>query len=209
MRAKFSGGWLLSILLVSGIANSSTTTTQQNKQSMPDRQRQTPVRNGERNEGKETEERFSILVKKRERKLYLFGSGQRLLKTYRIALGSQPTGTKKKQGDGATPEGDYYITHKNPRSNYYLSLGLSYPNIADADEGLKRGLLTKPEHQAIASAIKEGDKPPQNTQLGGDIFLHGGGVSRDWTLGCIALENADIKELFDKLPVKTPVKIMP
>ena len=171
-----------------------------------------PERNGKK---KETEEQFSILIKKSERKLYLYGSGQRLLKTYRIALGSHPTGTKKKQGDGATPEGDYYITHKNPRSNYYLSLGLSYPNIVDADDGLKRGLITKSEHQAITSAIKESGKPPQNTQLGGDIFIHGGGAGklmglyRDWTLGCIALENEDIKELFDQLPVKTPVKIMP
>jgi len=177
---------------------------------MPDRQRPTAEQNREKQE-----EQFSLLVKKSERKLYLFGSGQRLLKTYRIALGPQPTGTKKKQGDGATPEGDYYITHKNPRSNYYLSLGLSYPNIVDADDGLKRGLITKAEYQAIAKAIKTGGKPPQNTRLGGDIFIHGGGAGkllglyRDWTLGCIALENEDIKELFDKLPVKTPVKIMP
>lgn len=167
----------------------------------------TPVERGE--EKKKVEERFSIVIKKSERQLYLYDGGQRPLKTYRIALGPHPTGTKKKQGDGATPEGDYYITHKNPRSNYYLSLGLSYPNLADADDGLKRGLITKAEHQAIASAIKERGKPPQNTPLGGDIFIHGGGVGRDWTLGCIALENPDIKELFDKLPVKTPVKIMP
>jgi murein L,D-transpeptidase YafK len=157
-------------------------------------------------------DRFRVLVSKRERKLYLYetsGGRERLRREYRIALGSNPTGHKKRQGDGATPEGDYYITHHNPKSNYYLSLGLSYPNIADADEGLKNGLITKAQHQAIISAIRNNAKPPQNTALGGDIFIHGGGTKNDWTLGCVALENEDIKELFELLPVKTKVRIEP
>lgn len=161
---------------------------------------------------------YRILVKKSERKLYLYrieNGGEKLAKTYQIALGNNPTGHKKRQGDGATPEGDYYITHKNPKSNYYLSLGVSYPNIKDADAGLKSGLITQAQYTAITSAINSKAKPPQNTKLGGDIFIHGGGAGkllglmRDWTLGCVALENEDIKELFDLLPVKTPVKILP
>src|SRR5262245_58094879 len=86
------------------------------------------------------EARYRILVKKGERKLFLYISEngkERLAKTYQIALGNNPTGPKHKQGDGATPEGDYYITHKNGRSKFYLSLGVSYPNIADAEKGLK------------------------------------------------------------------------
>jgi murein L,D-transpeptidase YafK len=165
-----------------------------------------------------SEARCRILVKKGERKLYLYvwdGGKERLAKTYQIALGNNPTGSKRRQGDGATPEGDYYITHKNPRSNFYLSLGVSYPNIVDADKGLKEGLITKAEHQAIVAAIHAKTKPPQNTKLGGDIFIHGGGTGklfglvRDWTLGCVALENDEIKELFEMIPVKTPVKIVP
>src|SRR5262245_18930972 len=164
------------------------------------------------------ENRVRILIKKGERKLYLDREekGQeKLLKTYQIALGNNPTSAKHKQGDGATPEGDYYITHKNARSKFYLSLGVSYPNGADADKGLKDGLITKSEHQAIASAMRAGSKPPQNTKLGGDIFIHGGGagklfgIVRDWTLGCVALENDEIKELFELIPVKTPVRILP
>jgi murein L,D-transpeptidase YafK len=131
------------------------------------------------------------------------------LKTYAIALGHNPTGHKQRQGDGATPEGDYYLTHKNAKSKFYLSLGLSYPNVRDADEGLQQGLITKAEHAAIASAIAQQEKPPQHTKLGGDIFIHGGGTARDWTLGCVALENEEIKELFELLPVHTPVKIVP
>jgi murein L,D-transpeptidase YafK len=164
------------------------------------------------------EARYRILIKKSERKLYLYaleGGKEKLAKTYQIALGNNPTGTKRRQGDGATPEGDYYITHKNSRSNFYLSLGVSYPNVVDADKGLKEGLITKAQHKAIIDAINAGTKPPQNTRLGGDIFIHGGGtgklfgVVRDWTLGCVALENDEVKELFETIPVKTPVKIIP
>jgi len=164
------------------------------------------------------EPQYRLLVKKGERKLTLYqtvNGKEKLVKTYTIALGNTPTGHKTRQGDGRTPEGDYYLTHKNPKSNYYLSLGVSYPNIKDADEGLKSGLITKAQHEAITNAINAKAKPPQNTKLGGDIFIHGGGTGklfgliRDWTLGCVALENEDIKELFDLLPVKTPVKIVP
>lgn len=159
-----------------------------------------------------TDASFRVLIKKSERELYVYqtiNGREKLAKSYAIALGNSPTGHKQKQGDGRTPEGDYYITHKNPKSNYYLSLGVSYPNIKDADQGLKNGLITKAHHEAIASAIRAQAKPPQNTKLGGDIFIHGGGRGTDWTLGCVALENENIKELFDLLPVKTPVKIVP
>ena len=152
---------------------------------------------------------YKLVVKKAERKLYLYNDKSKLLKTYKIALGFNPTGTKAKQGDGATPEGDYYLTHKNPKSNYYLSLGVSYPNSKDAQSGLQRKLITQAQYDAIVAAINAQAKPPQNTKLGGDIFIHGGGNASDWTLGCVALENQDIKELFDLLPVKTPVKIEP
>src|SRR5262245_56810555 len=161
----------------------------------------------------ENERQFRIIIKKAERKLFLYRLEEKeenLQKTYQISLGTNPTGSKRRQGDGATPEGDYYITHKNPRSRFYLSLGLSYPNISDADAGLKAGLITKREYEAIAAAIHQKNKPPQNTRLGGDIFIHGGGSgTSDWTIGCIALENEEMKELFDLIPVKTPVKIIP
>lgn len=155
---------------------------------------------------------FSLLIKKAERKLYVYRTEQgqsKLLKTYAIALGFTPAGHKQRQGDGATPEGDYYLTHKNAKSKFYLSLGVSYPNTRDAATGLQAGLISKTEHDAIVSAIRSQGKPPQNTRLGGDIFIHGGGVGDDWTHGCVALTNENIKELFDLLPVKTRVKIVP
>jgi murein L,D-transpeptidase YafK len=177
-----------------------------------------PARRDQSRRAAAPEDGYRILIKKGERKLYLYScenGKERLSRTYQIALGNNPTGPKRKQGDGATPEGEYYITHKNERSKYYLSLGVSYPNTADAERGLKDGLITRSEHQAIVDAIRAGAKPPQNTRLGGDIFIHGGGngklfgLIRDWTLGCVALENAEVKELFDLVPVKTPVRIVP
>ena len=148
-----------------------------------------------------------ILVRKTERKLELY-SDNTLLKTYRVALGFNPEPDKVREGDGATPEGEFYIFVKNPRSAYYLSLGLSYPNSEDALRGLKDGLIDKAEHDSIISAISTRTKPPQYTKLGGLIYIHGHGTSKDWTWGCVALENDDIKELFDVVSVGTPVTIV-
>src|ERR1700720_1598542 len=77
-----------------------------------------------------------ILVKKAQRQLLLF-SGDKLVRTYRIGLGLNPSGDKVRQGDRRTPEGDFYIFTKNDKSAYYLSLGLSYPNGPAAERGLR------------------------------------------------------------------------
>ena len=149
-----------------------------------------------------------IVIKKEMRSLELF-DGDNLVKTYKIALGFAPDGDKIKQGDGKTPEGEFYIFTKNDRSKFYLSLGVSYPNIEDAKRGLRDKLITKAQHDAILKAIENGRTPPQNTALGGEIYIHGGGVGNDWTWGCAALENADIKEIFGAVSVGAPVKIEP
>lgn len=149
-----------------------------------------------------------IVVKKQERKLYLYDE-EKLVKTYNIGLGFAPEGDKEKQGDGKTPEGEFYIFTKNPKSRFYLSLGVSYPSIDDAERGLRDKLITKKQRDAIVSAIKQGRTPLQNTALGGEIYIHGGGSATDWTLGCVALTNEEIKELFDAIPVGTKVVILP
>jgi murein L,D-transpeptidase YafK len=153
-------------------------------------------------------EKPRLVIKKSQRKLELF-DGEKSIKTYKIALGFTPAGDKEKQGDGKTPEGDFYIFTKNDRSKFYLSLGISYPNIEDAERGLKAKLITKVERDKIIQAIKNKKIPPQNTKLGGEIYLHGGGTAEDWTLGCVALKNEEIRELFDALPIGTRVKIEP
>src|SRR5262245_18522722 len=149
-----------------------------------------------------------IEVLKRSRQLILY-SGTSVVKRYRIGLGFNPQGPKVRQGDGRTPEGSYYVCSKNPKSQFFLSLGLSYPNEDDASRGLKDGLISRPQFQQIIAAIRRGGVPLWNTALGGEIFIHGAGSRTDWTWGCVALENDDIRELFDTIPKGTPVIIKP
>jgi hypothetical protein len=148
----------------------------------------------------------SIVVEKGARRLTLYSAGERV-RVFRVALGFEPTGDKVKQGDGRTPEGDFYVCMKNERSKFYLSLGLSYPNALDAERGLRDGLITRAQQRQIVDAIGRGAKPPWDTALGGEIFIHGGGTASDWTWGCVALDNEHIKELFDAVPLGTHVRI--
>ena len=149
-----------------------------------------------------------IVVLKAQRQLELYSAGK-LVRTYKIGLGLNPISDKKREGDRATPEGEFYIFTKNPRSAFHLSLGISYPNIEDAERGLKTGLITRAQYNSIVRAIKRKQGPPQYTRLGGLIYIHGNGASSDWTWGCVALENDDIEELYRMIPVGTPVTIKP
>ncbi|MCC7320063.1 MAG: L,D-transpeptidase family protein [Rubellimicrobium sp.] len=117
-------------------------------------------------------------------------SGERVLRTWHLQLGFSPEGHKQFEGDGKTPEGYYVVNRKNPRSQYHLSVGISYPNDADR-----------------AYAQSQGRNP------GGDIFFHGTPASvrnkPDWTAGCLAITNEEIEELYAMTPVGTTVVILP
>lgn len=149
-----------------------------------------------------------IVVTKSKRRLELY-SNDALVRTYKIGLGLNPVPDKIRQGDHATPEGEFYVFTKNEKSAFYLSLGISYPNIEDAERGLSGKMITRAQHDAIVRAIKRKTTPPQNTRLGGDIYIHGNGAGSDWTWGCVALDNVDIRELFEAVPVGTKVTIQP
>jgi murein L,D-transpeptidase YafK len=126
-----------------------------------------------------------------------------------VGLGSNPKDNKTRQGDGCTPEGSFYVCVKNPNSSYYLSLGLSYPNKEHAERGLRGRLITRAQYDRIINALEARSRPPWDTPLGGEVFIHGHGSKSDWTLGCVALENDDMKELFDVIPKGAPVIIEP
>jgi murein L,D-transpeptidase YafK len=149
-----------------------------------------------------------IVVKKAERRLFLY-DGTKLVRTYRIGLGLSPVGDKVRQGDRRTPLGDFYIFTKNDKSQFYLSLGVSYPNAPHAERGLRDRLITRSQYDAIMRALKQKRTPPQNTALGGDIYIHGRGASSDWTWGCVALDDPDMRELFDAVKIGTPVTVLP
>ncbi len=149
-----------------------------------------------------------IIVKKAKRELLLF-SANKVVRTYRVGLGLSPIGDKVREGDRRTPEGNFYVFTKNDKSAFYLSLGLSYPNAAHAQRGLRDRLITKAQYDSILRALNAKQAPPQKTALGGDIYIHGNGAGSDWTWCCVALENEDIRELFNAVPVGTPVTIEP
>ena len=131
-----------------------------------------------------------IVVSKSNRTLALM-QGERTLKRYRVHLGFAPEGHKTRAGDGRTPEGRYVIDRRNARSEFHLSLGVSYPNVLD-----------------VARARAAGIDP------GGNIFIHGGPRrpadrrKPDWTAGCIAVSDAEIEEIWSMVPTGVPITIL-
>ncbi|HVO30912.1 MAG TPA: L,D-transpeptidase family protein [bacterium] len=150
----------------------------------------------------------SVRIRKKERILEL-RDGDVVLKTCSIALGHSPEGPKTIEGDMHTPEGRYFICYRNEQSQFHLFLGLSYPNAADAEAGRKAGTIDAATAKRIAAAEKAGEKPDWYTRLGGAVGIHGGGTGSDWTWGCIALDEADVDELWAACPEGTPVEILP
>ena len=131
-----------------------------------------------------------VIVFKEQRIKHLLHN-DKALKTYNIGLGFEPLGHKNFEGDGRTPEGEYIINRRNPNSQFYLSIGISYPNEND-----------------IAFAKSQGKKP------GGDIFIHGrpqkyAKAGRDWTAGCIAVTNREMEEIYSMVKDGTPISIYP
>ncbi|HEV8268022.1 MAG TPA: L,D-transpeptidase [Thermoanaerobaculia bacterium] len=149
-----------------------------------------------------------VEIEKARRELRLY-DGETLVKTYRVALGLNPVPPKRRAGDRATPEGTYFICLKNPASRFTLSLAINYPNARDAERGLKEGLIGRAARDRIVAAERRRTVPPWNTALGGEIFIHGRGAGSDWTWGCVALDDDDVRELYARLPVGTPVEIRP
>ena len=147
-----------------------------------------------------------IKVYKGKRKLE-FWQDEIIKNRFTISLGFSPEGNKLRDGDGRTPEGEYYICTKNPQSKFTLFLGISYPNIGDALRGLADGLISQEEFTQIKTSIEGRKRPTWETALGGKIGIHGMGNSRDWTAGCIAMEDEDIRWLWDQTEIGDIVKI--
>ncbi len=149
-----------------------------------------------------------VVIHRRARRLELH-DGERLVRTYRAAMGSRGEGDKEREGDRTTPLGTFYVCTRNDKSRFHLFLGLSYPAPEDAQRGLDRGWITRREHDLILEAHRGRTCPPWKTALGGEVGIHGGGADRDWTLGCIALSNADVEELWKVLRLGDSVTILP
>jgi len=134
--------------------------------------------------------------------------GDEVVKSYRVISGAA-AGDKEKEGDKRTPEGIFRVVVRNPESKYVLSLGLDYPNVGDAQRGLKAGLIDARQHAAIITASARCRQPPWNTRLGGEIMIHGAKGDRPGTLGCIAMDDDAIRELYPRIPLGAVVEIFP
>ncbi|RNC72798.1 MAG: hypothetical protein ED859_01615 [Desulfuromonadales bacterium] len=136
-----------------------------------------------------------VVVIKSERRLMLLKNGE-VLKSYEVALGKEPVGHKRRQGDKRTPEGVYVLDRRNAGSRFHRSIHISYPNRDD-----------------ILNARKQGVAP------GGDVMIHGlpKGMEKleelhtvvNWTNGCIAVTNAEMDEIWRHVPDGTPIEIRP
>ncbi|MGE5284315.1 MAG: L,D-transpeptidase family protein [Actinomycetota bacterium] len=136
-----------------------------------------------------------ILIEKNARRLMLISRGE-VLKTYKIALGGNPTGRKERQGDNKTPEGTYVIDARNRDSRFHLSLHLSYPN--EKDKSRAKALGVSPGGDIMIHGIKNGFSRVSNAPAG-----------VDWTKGCIAVTNEEIEEIAKLAPNGTIVEIRP
>lgn len=148
-----------------------------------------------RNEDGTATKASAVLVQKSRRRLRLLKGGL-TLREYRISLGKEPVGPKRYQGDKKTPEGRYTLDWRNPKSKFYRSLHVSYPNARDR-----------------ANAKKLGRSP------GGDIMIHGIPnefhyapwlyTGKDWTDGCISVTNTEMDEIWELVDDGTPIVILP
>ena len=125
-----------------------------------------------------------------------------------VALGKHPCGAKRCEGDGKTPEGVYFICLVKEHGKYGRGLGISYPSPEDAKQALAQQVIDEKTFEAIIAAHRDGRRPPWGTPLGGEIYLHGGGVGSDWTQGCIALEDADMERVFEMRGLIREVEIL-
>ncbi|MEY3976028.1 MAG: hypothetical protein RLZZ33_1083 [Pseudomonadota bacterium] len=134
-----------------------------------------------------------VVVHKSQRRLELW-RGRELLRSYRVSLGLNPDGHKRQEGDFRTPEGRYRLTARNPRSDFFLSLAVSYPDKSDVARAREAGV-------APGGAIMIHGLPNQ-PKWSADYY-----AKNDWTDGCIALSNADMMEVWMLVPTGTPIDI--
>ncbi len=136
-----------------------------------------------------------IVVEKENRRLYLMRNGE-IFRTFEIALGVAPIGNKEREGDQRTPEGRYLLDDRNPDSDFFLSIHISYPSLAERVAARQKGL-----------------------DPGGSIMIHGQPNEptysaayyrqEDWTNGCIAVSNSDMIDIWLMTPNDIPIEILP
>jgi murein L,D-transpeptidase YafK len=159
---------------------------------------------------------YQLLISKKKNELIVESFGQ-VVKKYYIASGKGGEGTKRLRGDSKTPLGIYQVANVKESSRFHFFIQLDYPNLLDAWYGYKNKIIDSNEFKRIAKAYSKREAPPQDTELGGFIGIHGLGITNeeklnihesfDWTDGCIALTNEEINDLKKFVLIGTQVII--
>ena len=136
-----------------------------------------------------------VLVEKGERQLHLMKNGIPF-RTFDIALGLVPEGAKEQEGDQKTPEGIYMLDARNPNSEYFLSIHISYPSDQDRAESRAKG-------------IDPGGQIMIHGQPNAPTFSQAYYAREDWTNGCIAVSNSDMIDIWLMTPNRVPIEIVP
>jgi len=137
----------------------------------------------------------SILILKKEHLLELLSNGK-VIRAYKVALGQGGLPAKDREGDARTPEGRYLIDSRNAASHYHKAVHISYPNADDRQRAAKRGV-------APGGAVMIHGLPNGKGWVGAGHRLY------DWTLGCVAVTDEEIDEIWNLVPGGTPVEIRP
>jgi murein L,D-transpeptidase YafK len=136
-----------------------------------------------------------VVIDKSDRVLQLMKGGE-VFRTFKIALGIRPEGDKREEGDFKTPEGRYMLDTRNPKSDFFLSIHVSYPDVNDRREARARGVNP-------GGAIMIHGQPNEPTRS--EEYYR----SQDWTNGCIAVSNSDMIDIWLMTPDNTPIEIRP
>jgi len=157
-----------------------------------------------------------IRVSKTTKQVYVY-RGTDIFRTYPADFGYNGFADKVRRGSEAnpdhwrTPDGVFFVARKNANSKYHKAFVLNYPTARDARRGLDSGLISQREHDLIKRADSDITMPPMNTLLGGWIEIHGDGTGdqTNWTMGCVAIENRFMDEIWPYVHEGTPVIIEP
>lgn len=155
-----------------------------------------------------------IRVNKRRQVVEVY-RGTRLLRSMPADFSANTFSDKEQRGSNLTPdhwrtpEGAFFVIDKNPASQFYRALVLNYPRASDAHRGLRKGIISREEYEAIVEAEETRSRPPMNTSLGGLIEIHGHGSGRrtNWTKGCVAVQDHHMNELWRWARLGTPVLV--
>ena len=136
-----------------------------------------------------------VIIEKGDRELHLVKDGE-AFRTFKIALGIRPVGDKESEGDFRTPEGRYLLDRRNPNSDFFLSIHISYPNREDSRQARDKGL-------SPGGAIMIHGQP--NAPTRSEAYYR----TQDWTNGCIAVSNSDMIDIWLMTGDNTPIEILP